>query len=125
MPGSRTGYAAALLGCCARPRFRQGVVRQAWRARRNSTSAAAWRWTTGGAVRSSTGPPTGAGSPRPGETLRIEPGRSVTAYCGWYVTRVLDVKRSHGKAFGVLAGGTHQLRTPAAKGHNRPFAVLR
>ena len=61
---------------------------------------------------------------RPGETLRVEPGRAVTAYCGWYVTRVLDVKRSHGKAFAVVAGGTHHLRTPAAKGHDQPFAVL-
>jgi diaminopimelate decarboxylase len=61
---------------------------------------------------------------RPGETLRIEPGRAVTAYCGWYVTRVLDVKPSHGKTFAVLAGGTHHLRTPAAKGHDQPFAVL-
>jgi diaminopimelate decarboxylase len=60
----------------------------------------------------------------PGETLRIEPGRAVTAYCGWYITRVLDVKRSHGKAFAVVAGGTHHLRTPAAKGHDQPFAVL-
>lgn len=60
----------------------------------------------------------------PGETLRIEPGRAVTAYCGWYVTRVLDVKRSRGTAFAVVAGGTHHLRTPAAKGHDQPFAVL-
>jgi diaminopimelate decarboxylase len=61
---------------------------------------------------------------RQGETLRIEPGRAVTAYCGWYVTRVLDVKRSHGSAFAVVAGGTHHLRTPAAKGHDQPFAVI-
>jgi diaminopimelate decarboxylase len=61
---------------------------------------------------------------RPGERLKIEPGRSVTAYCGWYVTRVLDLKRSHGRAFAVVAGGTHHLRTPAAKGHDQPFAVL-
>ena len=61
---------------------------------------------------------------RPGETLRIEPGRAVTAYCGWYVTRVLDVKRSHGTTFAVVAGGTHHLRTPAAKGHDQPFAVM-
>jgi diaminopimelate decarboxylase len=60
----------------------------------------------------------------PGETLRVEPGRAVTAYCGWYITRVLDVKRSHGKAFAVVAGGTHHLRTPAAKGHDQPFTVL-
>jgi diaminopimelate decarboxylase len=61
---------------------------------------------------------------RAGETLRIEPGRAVTAYCGWYVTRVLDVKPSTGQAFAVVAGGTHHLRTPAAKGHDQPFAVL-
>jgi diaminopimelate decarboxylase len=60
----------------------------------------------------------------PGEILRIEPGRAVTAYCGWYVTRVLDVKPSHGKVFAVVAGGTHHLRTPAAKGHDQPFTVL-
>ena len=61
---------------------------------------------------------------RASETLRIEPGRAVTAYCGWYVTRVLDVKPSNGQAFAVVAGGTHHLRTPAAKGHDQPFAVL-
>ncbi len=65
-----------------------------------------------------------AGLARPGETLRIEPGRAVTAYCGWYLTRVLDVKHSHGEAFAVIAGGTHHLRTPAAKGHDQPFAVI-
>jgi diaminopimelate decarboxylase len=37
---------------------------------------------------------------------------------------VLDVKHSHGEAFAVVAGGTHHLRTPAAKGHDQPFAVL-
>jgi diaminopimelate decarboxylase len=61
---------------------------------------------------------------RPGETLRIEPGRAVTAYCGWYLTRVLDVKHGHGEAFAVVGGGTHQLRTPAAKGHDQPFTVI-
>jgi diaminopimelate decarboxylase len=60
----------------------------------------------------------------PGEKLRIEPGRAVTAYCGWYLTRVLDVKTSHGRAFAVVAGGTHHLRTPAAKGHSQPCAVI-
>lgn len=65
-----------------------------------------------------------AGRPLPGETLRIEPGRAVTAYCGWYATRVLDVKQSRGAAFAVVAGGTHHLRTPAAKGHSQPLAVI-
>ncbi|MBB5936298.1 type III PLP-dependent enzyme [Streptomyces zagrosensis] len=57
-------------------------------------------------------------------TLRIEPGRALTAYCGWYVTEVLDVKHSQGEAFAVLRGGTHHLRTPVTKGHDQPFAVL-
>ncbi|MGW3208337.1 type III PLP-dependent enzyme [Streptomyces sp. NPDC001135] len=60
----------------------------------------------------------------PDLTLRIEPGRSVTVYCGWYVTEVLDVKRSHGHAFAVLRGGTHHLRTPATKQHNQPFTTI-
>ncbi|MEU1626159.1 type III PLP-dependent enzyme [Streptomyces sp. NPDC020096] len=60
----------------------------------------------------------------PGPRLRIEPGRALTAYCGWYATDVLDVKRSHGEEFAVLRGGTHHLRTPATKGHDQPFTVL-
>ncbi|MBB2913552.1 diaminopimelate decarboxylase [Streptosporangium becharense] len=61
---------------------------------------------------------------RPGEVLRIEPGRSLTVYCGRYVTRVIDVKRVHGELFAVVAGGTHHLRTPATKGHSQPVAPL-
>ncbi|NUP75702.1 MAG: type III PLP-dependent enzyme [Sinomonas sp.] len=57
--------------------------------------------------------------------VRIEPGRAVSAYSGWYATRVLDLKRSHGSWFAVCAGGTHHLRTPAAKGHSQPLAVVR
>lgn len=57
-------------------------------------------------------------------TLRIEPGRALTAYCGWYATEVLDVKLSHGEEFAVVRGGTHHLRTPATKGHDQPFSVL-
>ncbi|WP_030254462.1 MULTISPECIES: type III PLP-dependent enzyme [Streptomyces] len=60
----------------------------------------------------------------PGLTLRIEPGRALTAYCGWYATEVLDVKQSHGEDFAVVRGGTHHLRTPATRGHSQPFAVL-
>lgn len=59
-----------------------------------------------------------------GMTLRIEPGRSLTVYCGWYATRVLDVKRSNGHWFAIVRGGTHHLRTPAAKGHDQPFVTL-
>ncbi|GHC97431.1 diaminopimelate decarboxylase [Streptomyces violarus] len=61
---------------------------------------------------------------RPGLTLRIEPGRALTAYCGWYATEVLDVKHSHGEEFAVVRGGTHHLRTPATKGHDQPCSVL-
>ncbi|MFH8571960.1 type III PLP-dependent enzyme [Streptomyces sp. NPDC017993] len=60
----------------------------------------------------------------PDLTLRIEPGRALTAYCGWYATEVLDVKRSHGEDFAVVRGGTHHLRTPATKGHDQPCTVL-
>jgi diaminopimelate decarboxylase len=61
----------------------------------------------------------------PGTVLRIEPGRAMTAHCGWYATEVLDVKRSHGEDFAVLRGGTHHLRTPVTRGHDQPFEVLR
>jgi len=60
----------------------------------------------------------------PGLTLRIEPGRALTAYCGWYATEVLDVKHSHGEDVAVVRGGTHHLRTPATRGHSQPFTVL-
>ncbi|MGW9076436.1 type III PLP-dependent enzyme [Streptomyces kronopolitis] len=60
----------------------------------------------------------------PGLTLRIEPGRALTAYCGWYATEVLDVKHSHGEEFAVVRGGTHHLRTPATKGHDQPCTVV-
>jgi len=60
----------------------------------------------------------------PGITLRIEPGRALTAFSGWYATDVLDVKHSHGRDFAVVRGGTHHLRTPATKGHDQPCEVL-
>lgn len=61
---------------------------------------------------------------QPGETLRIEPGRAMAVYAGWYVTDVLDVKQAHGEWFAVLRGGTMQIRTPVTKGHDHPFEVL-
>ncbi|WP_067455379.1 type III PLP-dependent enzyme [Actinomadura macra] len=60
----------------------------------------------------------------PDATLRIEPGRAITAYHGRYVTDVLDVKTTRGETYVILRGGTHHLRTPAAKGHSHPFEVL-
>jgi diaminopimelate decarboxylase len=62
--------------------------------------------------------------PERGPLVRIEPGRALTAYSGWYVTDVLDLKRSGGEWFAVCRGGTHHLRTPVAKGHDQPFTVL-
>lgn len=59
-----------------------------------------------------------------GTPLTVEPGRALTAYAGWYATRVLELKRSHGAWFAICLGGTHHLRTPAAKGHDQPLAVL-
>ncbi|MGW4646306.1 type III PLP-dependent enzyme [Kitasatospora sp. NPDC004289] len=59
----------------------------------------------------------------PGLTLRIEPGRALTSYCGYYATEVLDVKQSHGEDFAIVRGGTHHLRTPATRGHDQPFTV--
>jgi len=65
-------------------------------------------------------PDLGPGGPK----LRIEPGRALTAYHGWYVTDVLDVKTTRGETYAVLRGGTHHLRTPVTKGHDQPFTVL-
>jgi diaminopimelate decarboxylase len=58
---------------------------------------------------------------RDNETLRIEPGRAVSVYCGRYVTQVIDTKRVHGSRFAVVAGGTHHIRTPATKNHSQPI----
>ncbi|WP_406289537.1 type III PLP-dependent enzyme [Embleya sp. NBC_00896] len=60
----------------------------------------------------------------PGETLRIEPGRSMSVYAGWYVTDVIDVKRGHGQWYAILRGGTMHIRTPVTRQHNQPFTVL-
>ncbi|MEV1063560.1 hypothetical protein [Streptomyces sp. NPDC050263] len=62
----------------------------------------------------------GAGPARPTEahpglTPRMEPGRALTGYCGWYVTEVLEVKESHGEDSRWSGGGTHHLRTPATR----------
>lgn len=49
---------------------------------------------------------------------------TAAAYGACYVTRVLDVKRSLGRTFAVVLGGTHHLRTPAARGHDQPLTVV-
>jgi diaminopimelate decarboxylase len=59
-----------------------------------------------------------------GVELVFEPGRLLAADAGWYAAEVLDLKRSHGRWFAVLRGGTHHFRLPAAWGYSHPFTVL-
>ncbi|MFZ6045353.1 type III PLP-dependent enzyme [Pseudomonas sp. CR3202] len=61
---------------------------------------------------------------RDAPVLRFEPGRFISAFCGYYVIEVLDTKRSHGEHFLVCRGGTHQFRLPAAQGHSHPLIHL-
>ncbi|MFC4560448.1 hypothetical protein ACFO4E_01125 [Nocardiopsis mangrovi] len=41
----------------------------------------------------------------PGETLRVTPSGPPEPCCGWFLTRVLDVKHHLGRAVAVVAGG--------------------
>ena len=59
-----------------------------------------------------------------GAELIVEPGRILAADAGWYAAEVLDLKRTHGRVFAVLRGGTHHFRLPAAWGYSHPFTVL-
>ncbi len=59
-----------------------------------------------------------------GARLVVEPGRFLAAGAGWYAAEVLDLKRSHGRWFAVLRGGTHHFRLPAAWGYSHPVRVL-
>jgi diaminopimelate decarboxylase len=56
--------------------------------------------------------------------LVFELGRYLAADAGWYAAEVLDLKRTHGRWFAVLRGGTHHFRLPAAWGYSHPFTVL-
>ncbi len=56
--------------------------------------------------------------------LVFELGRYLVADAGWYAAEVLDLKRTHGRWFAVLRGGTHHFRLPAAWGYSHPFTVL-
>jgi len=60
-----------------------------------------------------------------GVELAFEPGRFLAAPTGWYAAEVLDLKRTHGRWFAVLRGGTHHFRLPAAWGYSHPFTVVR
>lgn len=57
-------------------------------------------------------------------TLRIEPGRALTAYCGWYASEVLDVEHGAGEDVAVVRGGAVHLRTPAPGRADQPWSVL-
>ena len=52
--------------------------------------------------------------------IRFEPGRFISAFCGYYVMEVLDKKASHGESFVICRGGTHQFRLPVAQKHDHP-----
>ncbi len=67
-----------------------------------------------------------AGAPRlpAGVRLVVEPGRFLAAPMGWYAAEVIDVKRTHGRWFAVIRGGTHHFRLPAAWGYSHPFTVI-
>jgi 2-[(L-alanin-3-ylcarbamoyl)methyl]-2-hydroxybutanedioate decarboxylase len=56
--------------------------------------------------------------------LIFELGRFLVAQAGWYAAEIIDLKRTHGRHFAVLRGGTHHFRLPAAWGYSHPFAVL-
>lgn len=56
--------------------------------------------------------------------LRFEPGRFISAFCGYYAMEVLDTKNSHGESFLVCRGGTHQFRLPVAQNHDHPTIHL-
>lgn len=57
-------------------------------------------------------------------SIRFEPGRFITAYCGYYLTQIIDLKHNHGEWFAVCRGGTHHFRLPAAQGHDHPMIHL-
>ncbi|MDG4766132.1 alanine racemase [Solwaraspora sp. WMMD406] len=59
-----------------------------------------------------------------GVRLVFEPGRLLVSDAGWYAAEVVDVKRTHGRWFVVVRGGTHHFRLPAAWGYSHPFAVV-
>jgi 2-[(L-alanin-3-ylcarbamoyl)methyl]-2-hydroxybutanedioate decarboxylase len=65
-----------------------------------------------------------AGLDLTGVELVLEPGRYLAAPTGWYAAEVIDLKRTRGRWFAVLRGGTHHFRLPAAWGYSHPFAVL-
>lgn len=58
-----------------------------------------------------------------GVEMVVEPGRWLVAPAGRYEVEVVDLKRSHGRWFALVRGGTHHFRLPAAWGYSHPFKV--
>jgi diaminopimelate decarboxylase len=59
-----------------------------------------------------------------GLQVLFEPGRYITAACGWYAVQVLDIKRNHGKHYAIIRGGTHHFRLPVSWQHSHPFEIV-
>lgn len=62
-----------------------------------------------------------------GVTFGIEPGRYLVGPAGYYVTRVVEVKRSFGTRFALLDGGTHHVLglSGTLRVMRRPVSVFR
>lgn len=53
--------------------------------------------------------------------IRFEIGRYISAFCGYYIIQVLDIKSCYDTSFLVCRGGTHQFRLPVAQNHDHPI----
>nr|WP_222131770.1 type III PLP-dependent enzyme [Pseudonocardia sp. C8] len=58
------------------------------------------------------------------EEIDFECGRFLVAGCAGYAVEVLDVKHTHGQAYALVRGGTHQFRLPSSWQHSHPFDVV-
>ena len=56
--------------------------------------------------------------------LSFEIGRFISAFCGVYVTQIIDMKTNHGKMFAICRGGTHHFRLPVAQAHDHPIVHI-
>ncbi|HZC28885.1 MAG TPA: diaminopimelate decarboxylase, partial [Gaiellaceae bacterium] len=59
-----------------------------------------------------------------GATLVLEPGRYLVGPVGEFVTRVVRVKRSHGRVIAVCDGGINDFLRPLLYGESHPVEVL-